>query len=264
MDHGLYTAYLGLRARQHALDVTANNIANAATPGFKADRMNYKSIEAAEMEESGQALRREAVAEFQVPDTSTDIDHGRKVGLVSRTTIDFTPGEFRGTDRPLDVALDGDGFLVVQTPQGERYTRAGSLKLNPTGQLVTQTGDFVLGERGPITVPAGEVFISERGDISVQGETVGRLKLVRFDNPQSALLKEGNSLFIARTQGGPQPLQANSTRVLQGSLEASNAISFTEMAAMIQNSREFDSLQKTLTTLMNDLGRKVASEIGRL
>lgn len=271
MDHGLYTAYLGMRARQRALDVLANNIANASTPGFKADRTLYRSIEAVERDafaSNGQSGRSPQLqlASFgnQFTDNSLMIAHGRNVGLVTGTTADFSMGMLRQTDRPLDIALDGDGFLVVQTPQGERYTRAGALKLNTSGQLVTQQGDLVAGEDGPITLPQGDAIIGEHGEISVGGETVGRLKLVRFDDPRTALLKQGDSLFVAIDPRGQRPTPAASTRVLQGTLEMSNVDAISETAAMIQNSREFDSLQRSITMLMNDLGRKVASEIGRI
>ena len=275
MDHGLYTAYLGMRARQRTLDVMANNIANASTPGFKADRTLYRSVEAAEIEAAtmgattmgaaaGRPATRAVIAEDQIIDTSHDASHGRNIGVVTRTVSDFSNGMIRQTGRALDVALEGDGFLVVQTGRGERYTRAGSLALNPAGQLITQQGDLVVGEKGPITVGPGQMLVGANGDISVDGQPVATLKLVRFDNPRTALLKEGESLFIATDPKNNPPVPATGTRVTEGALEASNVASVSEMAAMIQNSREFDTLQKSITMLMNDLGRKVASEIGRL
>ena len=199
-----------------------------------------------------------------VTDPTLASAHGRRIGVVAATMADHSFGMIRHTGRTLDVALEGDGFLVVQTARGERYTRAGALKLNADSQLVTQQGDLVVGEEGPITVPQGEVLISENGDLSVDGTLAGRLKLVRFDNLKDALFKEGESLFDATGAQGRPPSRATSTRVVQNALEMSNVDTITEMAAMIQNSREFDSLQRSVTMLMNDLGRKVASEIGRI
>lgn len=267
MDHGLYTAYLGMRARQRTLDLMANNIANASTPGFKAERMLYRSVEAAEMEAAaavGRPAGRTAIAEDQIIDTSPESSHGRNVGVVTRTLADFSNGMTRQTGRELDVALEGDGFLVVQTQRGERYTRAGSLALNTANQLVTQQGDLIVGKDGPVAVPPGQILIGGNGEISVGGQSVGQLKLVRFDNPRAALLKEGETLFVATDAKNHPPLSAASTRITQSALEASNVEPISEMAAMIQNSREFDTLQKSITMLMNDLGRKVSTEIGRL
>lgn len=267
MDHGLYTAYLGMRARQRALDVMSNNIANASTPGYKAERMLYRSVDAAEKEAGvsfslpGETSPSTETVNNQTIDRSLASMHGYNVGVVARTTGNYTAGMIRQTGRKLDVALEGDGFLAVQTSRGERYTRAGALRLNPENQLVTPQGDLVAGENGPITLPTGDAVIGDYGDVSVNGKVIDRLKLVHFDDPKAALLKEGDSLFVAPNA---QAQPATTTRVVQGALESSNVDAITEMAAMMQNSREFDTLQRSITMLMNDLGRKVATEIGRL
>ncbi|MEW6732488.1 MAG: flagellar basal-body rod protein FlgF [Acidobacteriota bacterium] len=271
MDHGLYTTYLGMRARQRALDVIANNIANASTPGFKTDRLRFQLVEAPELTAKvtinpagAPSGNQSDAASNRVIDPTPTSTHGRNVGLIAGSVTDHSNGLIRQTGRTLDVALDGDGLLVVQTAQGERYTRAGSLRLNEGGQLVTQSGDLVLGEKGSITIPPGEVTISDNGTISVKGQQIDRLKLVRFATPQSELLKEGTTLFTASDAAAQLTLPATSTRVIQGSLEMSNVDAISEMASMIQNSREFEALQRSITTLMNDLGRKVAGELGRL
>jgi flagellar basal-body rod protein FlgF len=270
MDHGLYSTYLGMRSRQRTLDMIANNIANASTPGFKADRMLYRSVQAAEKESGiqfnlpGQQPELEAVGNGQSLDRSMASIHGRNVSVITNTMANHAEGELRKTDRPLDIALDGDGFLAVQTSRGERYTRAGALKLNTSNQLVTPQGDLIVGENGPITLPGGDVNnvnIGQYGDVSANGQVVGRLKLVSFDNPQNDLMKEGETYFYAPDAKGKP---STSTRVVQNTLEMSNVNPMSEMAAMLQNSREFETLQRSVTTLMNDLGRKVASEIGRL
>jgi flagellar basal body rod protein FlgG len=175
---------------------------------------------------------------------------------------DFTPGAINQTGRALDVALAGGGFLTVQTARGERYTRNGSLSLDSSGQLITGGGDLVVGTSGPITVPPGEVSIGEDGTLSVNGRSIDRLKVVRFDDPRSALTKEGGSLFAAT--GTQQPVESVDTRVIQGSLESSNVNTVTEMVAMLQQQREFDSLQRSITTTMNELGRGVAAQIGTI
>jgi flagellar basal-body rod protein FlgF len=279
MNFGLYTAYLGMRARQQRLDLIANNIANASTSGFKEDRLLYRSVEAAEIEANQTATNSTPIngtatsstpaapagantATASEAGTLTPVKYGRDVGVLTSRAIDFSPGSVRETGRSLDVAIEGEGFLVVQTPRGERYTRQGSLTLDASGQLVTPAGDLVIGTGGPITVPPGQVTIADDGSISVDGRVAGQLKLVRFADANASLAKEGNSLFVATGVG--QPSEATSTRVVQGALEMSNVNSLTEMVAMMQNTREFESLQRSVTTLMNDLGRTIANDLGRI
>lgn len=242
MDFGLYNAFLGMRSRQRTLDALANNIANASTTGFKAERLLYSSIEA---ENKGAGDRRNLLA-----------------GVSTSSGTDFSAGAIQETGRNLDVAIDGDAFLQIQTPRGARYTRAGNLNINADGQLVTKNGDLVVGENGAITVPKGEITIGEDGTITAGKKSVDKLKLVRFDNPTAALTKEGEALFIAT--GAENPQEDVNSRVVQGALESSNVNSLTEMVAMINNSREFESLQKSVTLLMNDLGRKISGEIGKI
>src|ERR1041384_1344911 len=141
MNYGLYNAFLGMRARQQTLDTQANNIANASTAGFKAERLLYSSAEA---EKKGAGNKQSLVG-----------------GVTANGGIDFSVGSIQQTGRSLDIAIEGDAFLQVQTPQGTRFTRAGNLTLNKDGQLVTGSGDLVVGERGPITIP------NNKGEISI-------------------------------------------------------------------------------------------------
>ena len=287
MNYGLYSAFLGMRARQRTLETIANNIANASTSGFKRDSLFHHSIEKAEAailraqqtgvqltpQEAAQAAQAQSALGATGTPTASDSlfaeadspdSIARVFGILSGGVTDFAPGVMRETGRPLDVALDGEGFLVVQTPRGERYTRAGALTVDAAGQLVTQRGELVVSDRGPITIRQGkgDLGIGADGSVSVDGQPVGKLKVVRFNDTRAALTKEGDSLFMATGKEPPQ--DANSTRVVQGVLELSNVNAVTEMATMMHNSREFDSLQRSITMMMNDIGRKISSEIGRL
>lgn len=243
MDYGLYTAFLGMRARQRTLEAQANNIANASTTGYKADRLQYGLVEA----------------------NQKGTSEGQKLALGVTTTnkTDFSQGAVRETGNSLDVSINGDGFLQIQTDQGVRFTRAGNLSINADGQLVTKSGDFVVGDGGPITVPpgAGEPVIGKDGTLSIDGNNFDKLKIVRFENPVAALRKEGSALFALTGEGQPQEDVQSS--VLQGTLESSNVNSISEMVAMMNNNREFESLQRSISLMMNDLGRKISSEIGR-
>lgn len=243
MNTGLYSSFLGMRARQRTLDTQANNIANATTTGYKAERLMYSTIEAAQ---KGESSRQNLVA-----------------GVMTSGGTDFTAGNINQTGRSLDVAIEGDAFLQVQTERGVRYTRAGNLTLDAGGQLVTKNGDLVVGSQGAITVPpGGELSIGEDGSLAVGGQTFEQLKLVRFNNPAAALQKEGDSLFMET--GSEPPLEAANSRIHQGALEGSNINSIQEMVSMINNNREFESIQKSVSLLMNDLGRKIAGEIGKI
>ncbi len=247
MNYGLYTAFLGMRARQQTLDTLADNIANASTTGYKADRMLYRAAEANANNQNAELTPKQL----------------NNVGVLTGNATDFSIGAINETGRALDVAIEGDAFLQIQTPRGTRYTRAGSLTLDASGQLVTHNGDLVVGEKSAITIPKGEISIGEDGTIASNGKTVERLKLVRFNNPAVSLNKEGNALFALRNPN-EAPLPAANVRVLQGALESSNVNPISEMTAMIQNNREFDSLQRSITVMMNDLGRKISSEIGKI
>lgn len=285
MNYGLYSAFLGMRARQRTLETIANNIANASTAGFKRESLFHHSIEKADAafirgqlagassnpEEGGQAALGAAASGGTATNSGSLFGEGnpsdsiaRVFGILSGGATDFTAGVFRETGRPLDVALDGDGFFVVQTPRGERYTRAGALTVDSAGQVVTQRGELVVSDSGPITIRQGkgDLSIGADGSVSVDKKPVGKLKIVRFEDTRAALTKEGDSLFMAT--GKEQPQDANKTRVVQGVLELSNVNAVTEMATMMQNSREFDSLQRSITMMMNDIGRKIATEIGRI
>ena len=243
MDYGLYTAFLGMRSRQKTLEAQANNIANASTTGFKAERLIYSLVEAEQRAENG---RQNLVA-----------------GVSTSTGTDFSPGSIRETGRSLDVSIEGDAFLQIQTPRGVRFTRAGNLTVDSAGQLVTKNGDLVVGQKGPITIPKDSALsIGEDGSLSANGESFEKLKLARFENPAAALKKEGDALFMMT--GEEEPQENAKSKIVQGTLESSNINSISEMVSMMSNTREFESLQRSLSMIVNDVGRKISSDIGTI
>ena len=193
MENALLVGLSRQMALGHELDVVANNIANIDTTGFKADKA--------------------AFSEFLMPHAADQQFPGsdRRVSFVQdrATWIDFSPGSIQHTGDPLNVALDGKGYLVVQTPRGERYTRNGALQINGTGELVTSEGNQVLGEAGPIVLQPNDrqVSISLDGTISVREGTSktdslrGTLRLVSFNNGQQ-LQKDGSSTFSTTLRQG--------------------------------------------------------------
>ena len=167
------------------------------------------------------------------------------------TWHDLSAGPIEQTGNPLDVAIDGNAFLVVQTPRGERYTRNGALQINATGELVTSEGYPVLGDAGPIVLQPTDrqVTISLDGTISVREGTAktdsqrGKLRLVAFDNAQQ-LQKDGSSTFT--TTGGAQPQPTKTSRVVQGSIEKSNVRGVVEMTRMIEITRSYTQVAAML------------------
>jgi flagellar basal-body rod protein FlgF len=229
MDNGTLIALSRQIALGRELDVIANNIANLDTTGFKSDGAVFQ--------------------EYLMPVANAGAFQGgdRRLSYVQDRAgyHNFAAGPLRQTGNPLDVAIDGDAFLVVQTARGERYTRNGALQINAQGELVTSAGDRVVGDGGPIQFQSTDhdISISKSGAISVaEGSNTksdsarGKLRLVRFDNAQR-LQKDGSSLFAAPNGVAPQP--APTSQVVPGAIEQSNVRAVTEMARMIEVTRTY-------------------------
>jgi flagellar basal-body rod protein FlgF len=237
---------------ERQLDVVANNIANINTNGFKADKPLFEEYLASNAHEDN----------FARPD--------RRVSFVQDrgTYRDFSQGPTEQTKNPLDVAVDGNAFLAVQTAAGERYTRDGGLQINSQGQLVTAAGDAVLGTSGPIVFQPGDkdIFIAPDGGVTVrQGASNvdslrGKLRLVSFAQAQS-LLKEGSNLYSAGEGATPQP--ATTAKVHQGYLEKSNVNSVLEMSHMIEVTRAYTQLATLLQT-QSDLHKSAIEKLANV
>jgi len=209
------------------MDVIANNIANASTTGFKSERVTFED----------HLLTMEGNAPKELRDLHMVQDFGTRPILKE--------GAIETTDNPLDVALDGEGFLAVQGDNGERlFTRNGALQINAEGELAVASGEPVLGDNDqPIRIEQEDVDIqiTEDGAISSRAGVIGELQLVRFDNSQ-ALQRQGESLFAT-----DQPAQpAEELRVVQGALEGSNVNSIKQVTDMINVMRSYQSMQRTL------------------
>ena len=246
MENTLLVALSRQMSLERQIDVIANNVANVNTAGFKADKSLFEEF-----------LRTGAHEDnFQVAD--------RRVSFVQdRATFhDFAQGAIDKTGNPLDVAVNGNGFLSVQTPGGERYTRDGALQINSQGQLVTTGGQIVLGTNGPIVFQPTDrnIVISSDGTVTVQEGTVtqvdsirGKLKIVKFDAPQR-LVKEGANLYSA--PAGVIAQADTASRVNQGFIERSNVSAVTEMSRMMMVMRTYQQVS-SLMQQQSDL-RKTA------
>ena len=246
MDSGLYAAYTGLLARTQALDTAANNLANAGTNGFRAQRDYFQSALA-----SGLAV---GVQGSQVGETVNSY------GVLGGSLADLGQGPMVMTANPLDLALNGPGYFAVQTAQGVRYTRDGAFQLSATGQLESKAGEAVLDQGGKaITVPSGVVEVSPDGTLSVAGAVVDKVGTFDFAQPQG-LVAEGASRFAAN---GQVPFAAAAS-VKQGAVEGANedAVHGTMQLMLIQ--RQAEMMQKAMTVFSNDFDKTAVEQIARV
>jgi flagellar basal-body rod protein FlgF len=229
MDRLIYIAMTGAQQQFHQQAITANNLANAATPGYKAETSAYRTAEVV-----GPGLPARAYA------------------LASTSGVDLSAAEIQRTGRDLDVAIEGPGFFAVQALDGtEAYTRGGSFRVSPEGELQTRAGLPVLGDGGPVVIPPdSKVTIGPDGTISAVdlGQsaknviTVGRLKLV---NPDRAdLVRGADSLF--RLRGGGAAEADPNVMVAAGGLEDSNVDTVATMVEMLSLARQYDLHMKIL------------------
>jgi flagellar basal body rod protein FlgG len=229
MSRGVYVALSGAVAQQQALETTAENLANASTPGYQRIRPVFR-----------EALANAAGGPNQL-----------HYGAVGATTIDGSRGALRATGRSLDVALPEGSYLVVSTPRGDRFTRAGSLTVTPDG-AVTAGGAPVLDENGkPVRVdPASDPSARADGTIGSGTEAGTKLKMVRAASG-TTLNHEGAGLLVAR--GAMDPATAE---LEVGVLEESNATAVTAMTDLVTASRTFEAFQRMLDTF-GECDRKV-------
>lgn len=224
MGSGIYIALSGATAQLDALDVSANNIANASTPGFHAERVHF-----------AEALTRAATPDYAM--TRTD-----------GTAVDMRPGRINDTGGKLDLAIADDGLFVVQAPAGERYTRAGNCRLDTARRLVTADGHPLLGTNGrPIVAPeaAGDLRLNEHGHLLADGEIVGQLAVARI--PAKSLKREGDTLFSSSTpvqkgQKGPPG------KLVAGALEQGNFDPIRGVVDLIRVSRTYEALHRMIET----------------
>lgn len=208
--------------------VTANNLANVNTDGFKRFRV------AAEMVVDG-------------------------VGPFAVQALDLSAGTIRHTHQPLDFAIEGDAFFVVDTPAGERLVRGGSFQLDPTGLVVNSRGEPLLGVNGPIAIHGEEVVVQADGTLVVDGVPMDQLRVVSVD--AAALEPVEGGQFVA---AGPLlPVDWSQVRVLQGAVEESNVNALGETVDMISTQRHFGYNIRAMNVL-DDVLRTIASSLGRV
>lgn len=231
---GMASAARALQYLERRQEIVANNLANATTDGFKAERVFAR-------------LMGRATAPTGLP--------------AAATATDLSSGSLRATNEPLDVAIEQDGFLVVATANGERFTRGGTLHLDAERRLVDANGNPLLGTRGPIAVPReldGALTIDAAGVVAVGG---ARLDVLRFERAAPGDLQhEGSSLFIPGASRAEVPLEARSIR--QGFLEGSNVNAVGTMVEMIDVQRAHAAVERAVRVL-DEIRGTASNQLGK-
>ncbi|MDB5468592.1 MAG: flgF [Caulobacter sp.] len=243
MDNTLYISLSRQMTLRREMDVIANNIANADTTGFKVENL---------------LVRTEPAKPAHMADGPNPV----KFVLDDGVARDFTQGSMQTTGGAFDLAIEGKGFFKVETAAGERFTRDGRFTLSPEGKLVTQAGDPVQGESGEIVVdPAkGQVAIAQDGTVSQAGTKIGKVGVFLFDD-RSVLAKDQGNLLKNTSNAQPNPDTAG--RLHQGMLEGSNVNPILQITRMIEVSRAYESVVKTMENTA-DLSRRAVERLGRV
>ena len=234
MPNGLSSAASALRYWERRQEIATNNLANASTDGFKGERVFAQMLGTA-----GEALP------------------------VAQTSTDLRAGTLRQTGNALDLAVPGDGFFVVDTPNGERFTRGGSFQIDTAHRLVDASGHPVLGEKGPVVLPDGPVDVDASGTVRVNDKVVDRLRLEKAA-PNATLAHEGGTLFVPPAGAQRQKVADADRGVKQGFVEESNVNTVSSMVDMIAVQRAYAAVQKAVGTMdavrgtaVNELGKPV-------
>jgi flagellar basal-body rod protein FlgF len=242
MDPLTALAASGMRARMESLDLLANNVANASTGGYKADREFYSL--------------------YVAPEAGGD-DPASTMPVIEKQWTDFSQGLVQPTGNSLDVALSGSGFFAVQSARGTLYTRNGNFQLAPDGTLVTTDGYAVRGVGGATLTLNGSrpIEISSDGTVTQDGAVIGQLEIADFTSA-GALGKQGNNYFRV-TDPALQPSPATGAAVRQGSLEASNSGAAESAVRLVGILRQFEMLQKAIT-LGYDMSKQAVEQVAKV
>jgi len=261
MQESLYIASSAGMKQQRKLDVLANNLANASSPGFKRDNLVFEELlPPFRLDNNFETAKNQVLEPPLANSTAAYV-------TVSGTATDFKQGPLTTSGNRLDLALEGDGFFAVQTENGIRYTRKGNFRLDDHYRMITSSGYIVMSTKNDVlTLPASaeDITVDPAGQISVylngQNLPVGQMKVVHFEDP-NLLEKEGNSLFRNKDPNAKE-LPALETQIRRGFVENSNVNIVEEMTQMITTHRAFEAYQRIIQTVdtandqsINSIGR---------
>ncbi len=244
MENALLIGLSRQMTLRRELNIIANNVANVNTAGFKSDQPTFQKY----------MMEVASADAFERPD--------RVLNYVvdPRSHLDTSSGQIDTTGNAMDAAIQGDGYFVVSTKEGERMTRAGNFTINSAGELVTQSGQKVMGDGGPITFTAAEsnIVFGADGTISTNLGQRGKLKLVMPKDPNS-VRKAGDNLLTSTSAWEP----ARNMRVVQGAIERSNVSSVIEVSRMIEVSRSYQSVSNMMDRTQ-DLRRNAIEKLAQV
>jgi flagellar basal-body rod protein FlgF len=232
------SAVIGLFRQQRRYELISNNLSNVQTPGFKKDAPVFHQVFSEALNPSLTAL-------------SSDSE-------ISQTL--FSQGEIQRSGNLLDLAIEGEGFFKIKTPEGIRYSRNGNLRLTQEGVLVQSNGFPVLGKNGEITLKGSKVAVEKDGTIKVDGETQDQLALVTFADLKG-LLKQGKSLFKLETE--QEEKAAEGGQILQGAQEGSNVNSMEEMVQLIDALRSFEACHKVVQ-VQDEMNARAVNDLAKV
>tara|TARA_B100000686_G_scaffold138292_1_gene145712 strand:- start:320 stop:1111 length:792 start_codon:yes stop_codon:yes gene_type:complete len=262
MQEGMFIAASGALKQERKLEVLANNLANMNDAGYKKNTLVFESL----LPPFKKNLDFEASRNILLPVEQSNLNVSY-VGVADFST-NFSQGTLDQTHNVFDLALDGEGFFPIKTPDGIRYTRKGNFHLDGNNRLVTQNGFTLQGDQGgdiSLSNVTGEITIDVEGNISGGGGLtivpLGKVKVVTFDD-KKVLEKEGDGLFKL-TDLTIQEQTPPNTKIRQGFLEQSNVKSVDEMVKMIDTVRSFEAYQKMIQTI-DQLDERSANSIGRI
>jgi len=244
MDSGYYAAGTALVTSTQQMDTIANNLANASTVGYRAERNVFSSVLADASNGTASPLDK-AINNY---------------GIVSGTLLDLSQGALQKTGNDLDVAVQGPGYFVVQTSNGPVYTRNGSFQISGKGQLVTDMGDAVMGEGGTIKMPPGHVSISADGTISVNGAITGKLDVVEF--PAGTNLQSAGNTYYSAPANTAQPSTTSDIR--QGFLESSNVNPILGLVDLISTQRSAEMMQRALSMFNSEIDKTATQDLPKV
>ena len=245
MDSGYYAAMTGLMARTQALDTAAANLANAQTPGYRAEREYFRSMllgPDAQNSQLGQTIN--------------------NYGMLGGDRLNLGQGALEQTGNPLDLAIEGQGFFAVQTANGLRYTRDGGFHRSQAGFLVNQAAETVMSATGQsISIPPGEVSVGANGVLSVAGGAVATVGVFAFP-PGAALTPEGANLYVAAS--GVTPSISTDAEVHQGAIESANEDAVQGTLDLIVMQRQAEMMQKALTVFHTEFNKFATEDLPRV
>jgi flagellar basal-body rod protein FlgF len=245
MDSGYYAAMTGLVARTQALDTAAANLANAQTPGFRAEREFFRSV-----------LLGSDGEDSQLGETVNNF------GLLGGDRLNMAQGALVETGNSLDLAIEGQGFFLIQTPNGLRYTRDGSFHRDRNGQLVTEAGEPVLSSLGkPILIPPGEVAVGADGSVSVAGGVVASVGLFVFP-AGSDLTPEGANRYVAPSKA--RATAATGASIHQGALEGANQNVVQGTLDLVMMQRQAEMMQRALTVFHTEFNKFATEDLPKI